>query len=109
MALEVAEFLKAPKVVILTNVDGIYNKDPNKFLGAKLLEKISPIQLTDLIINDTSNTQASAGEYRIFDAVSLQILKRSKIEVNVGSGINLNAFKEFWNGSINNIGTIISN
>ncbi|TXT66511.1 MAG: Uridylate kinase [Promethearchaeota archaeon] len=109
VALEVAEFIKASKVLILTNVKGIYDKDPHTFPDAQLLKKITPAQLTDLIIKEASSTQASAGEYRIFDAVSLQILKRSKIEVNVGSGMDLSALKQFWKGNANTIGTIISN
>lgn len=108
VALEVAEFVKAKKTIVLTNVEGIFNKDPKKYKDAKLLEKINYNQLTDLIIKSSSSEQAAAGEYRIFDIVSLQILKRSKIEVIVGSGLNLNKFEEFWNGKLNNIGTIIS-
>ena len=108
VALEVAEFTGTNKLIILTDVKGIYNKDPKKFKDAKLLHRLSYEKLLELIINKSSLTQASAGEYRIFDAVSLQILKRSNIKVYMMSGIDLNEFKKFLNGQEDIIGTIIS-
>jgi uridylate kinase len=108
VALEVGEYVNANKILILTNVDGIYDKDPNQYDNAHLLKTINYSRLTDLIISSSRSKQAAAGEYRIFDAVSLQILKRSKIEVMIGSGVHLNSLEQFWNGKIHNIGTIIS-
>jgi len=109
VAMLVTEYLKAERLVILTDVDGIYDKDPNLFKDAKLIEKISYESLQKLILKSSIDTQASAGEYRIFDAVSLQILKRSNINVLVMSGKNLNQFHKFWNNEKEIIGTIISN
>jgi aspartate kinase len=40
--------LKAKKVIIWTDVSGIYSADPNKFKKAKILSKISYIQLVEL-------------------------------------------------------------
>ena len=108
VAITVAEYLKAEKLVILTDVDGIYDKDPNLHKDAKLLEKISYSSLQKLILETSDNTQASAGEYRIFDAVSLQILKRSELSVMVMSGKKLNQFSKFWNNEKEIVGTIIS-
>ncbi|MBY8983172.1 MAG: UMP kinase [Candidatus Lokiarchaeota archaeon] len=108
VALEVAEFIHTKKVIILTNVDGIYNKDPKKYNDAKIIKKLNYEELKEFIITDSKNNQAAAGEYRIFDAVSLQILKRSNIKVFIGSGLDLSNFKKFWNGELENFGTIIS-
>jgi uridylate kinase len=108
VALEIAEYIQAEQVVILTDVEGIYNKDPNQFKDAKLLKRLNKLDLSHILFKNTDETQASAGEYRIFDAVSLQILKRSNIEVHVGSGKDLSKFKDFWEGKIKNIGTLIS-
>ena len=104
----VTEYLKAERLVILTDVDGIFDKDPNLFKDAKLIENISYESLQKLILESSIDAQASAGEYRIFDAVSLQILKRSNINVLVMSGKNLNQFHKFWNNEKEIIGTIIS-
>ena len=104
----VAEYLKAEKLIILTDVDGIYDKDPNLYKDAKLIQKISYDSLQKLILESSVDTQASAGEYRIFDMVSLQILKRSRINVLIMSGKNLTQFNKLWNNEKEIIGTIIS-
>jgi len=109
VALEVAEFIDADQVVILTNVNGIYDKDPNKFDDAKLIKNLTLNKLQNLIIKDSNEKQAAAGEYRIFDAVSLQIMKRSKIKVYVVSGTNLDEFTKIWVGESDFNGTVISN
>ena len=108
VALEVAEFTKADELVILTDVEGIYDKDPKRFDDAKLLKKMTYLELQEIIIDSTGNKQAAAGEYRIFDAVSLQILKRSKLKVRIMSGKNLKEFEKYWNDDEDIICTIIS-
>lgn len=109
VAAEVAEYINAENLVILTDVKGIYDKDPKKFEDAKLLKKLSYKEVQGIILESSGNNQAAAGEYRIFDAVSLQILKRSKIEVFIMSGIDLSQFEKFWNGDKNISGTRITN
>lgn len=108
VALEVAEFIDAQQLVILTDVNGIYDKDPKKFKDAKLINHLNYNQLQELILKKSYSKQAAAGEYRIFDAVSLQILKRSNIKVFIMSGKDLNEFKKFWKGDRAIKGTIIS-
>ena len=107
VAIQVAEFLKAERLVILTDVDGIYDKDPKMFEDAKLFRELNYDSLQKLILEMSEDTQAAAGEYRIFDAVSLQILKRSNVVVSVISGSNLDQFKKFWINEEVNIGTTI--
>jgi len=109
VALEVAEFTGAKELVILTDVPGIYDKDPKKFDDAILLRHLTFDQLQELILKNSNNMQAAAGEYRIFDAVSLQLLKRSKIKIIVLSGKDLIEFKKYWNGKNDIFGTTISN
>lgn len=109
VAMEVAEFIKAQKLIILTDVNGIYDKDPKKYSDAKLIKKLTYSQLQDIIFKGSDDNQAAAGEYRIFDAVSLQILKRSKIKIIIMSGNELDEFKKFWNGETKFLGTLISN
>ena len=109
VALEVAEFMNAEELVILTDVDGIYDKDPKKFDEAKLLKRLTYKELQEIIFNSFGDTQAAAGEYRIFDAVSLQILKRSNIKTIIMSGKNLKEFQKYWNGEVDITCTIITN
>jgi uridylate kinase len=108
VAMEVAEYIGAHKVLILTDVPGIYDKDPDMDSNAKLIQKLSYDEMRKLLIRSTNSNQSAAGEYRIFDMVSLQIIRRSKLEVLVTSGKNLDSFRKFWvdNKKIN--GTTIS-
>jgi uridylate kinase len=108
VAIQVAEFLKAERLIILTDVDGIYDKDPKVFDDAKLLRELNYDSLQKIILEISGDKQAAAGEYRIFDAVSLQILKRSNVVVSVISGSNLDQFKKLWNNEKANVGTTIT-
>lgn len=108
VALEVAEFIGAKSLLILTDVEGIYDQDPKKFSNAKLLKHLNYNQLQEIIMKISGNRQASAGEYRIFDTVSLQILKRSNINITVMSGKDLKEFQKFWSGEDDIVGTVIS-
>ncbi|MFX0073079.1 MAG: UMP kinase [Candidatus Hermodarchaeota archaeon] len=109
VAMEVSEYINADDLIILTDVDGIYDKDPKKHKDAKLIDKISYEELQNIILKSSGDKQAAAGEYRIFDAVSLQLLKRSQIHVIVMSGSNLSNFKKYWNGESNFLCTRVSN
>ena len=85
---EMAEALNATDVLILTNVDGIYDKDPNKFSTASKFDEINIPKLEVVIYGEGGSSQSAAGEYRIFDAVSLQILKRNHLDVRLINGEN---------------------
>jgi uridylate kinase len=84
---EVAEILGATDILVLTNVDGVYDKDPRKYPEAQKFDEL-PIDQLEQIIMGGEITQAAAGEYRIFDAVSIQIFKRSQINVKLMNGEN---------------------
>ena len=109
VALQVGEFIKADEILILTDVDGIYDKDPNKFSDAKLIKRANYEDLKRLFIDSDTKNQSAAGEYRIFDAVSLQILKRSDLKLRILSGKDLSSFKNYWSGNEAIKGTIVSN
>jgi uridylate kinase len=108
VAMEIAEYIEADKLLILTDVQGIYDKDPDKYNDAKLIKRITCDELHAILMKDSNYMQAAAGEYRIFDMASLQIIRRSKIKVYITSGKNLDEFSKFWleNKEIN--GTLIS-
>jgi uridylate kinase len=107
VAVEVSEYINADNLILLTDVEGIYDKDPKKFSDAKLLKKLNYEQLQEIIVNSMGDKQAAAGEYRIFDIVSLQILKRSNIKVFITSGKNLKEFEKFCHNDKNVVGTLI--
>lgn len=93
---EIAEALRATNVIILTNVDGIYDKDPNAHTDAKKFDEITIPELEKVIYGEGGNSQSAAGEYRILDAVSLQILKRSQFAVRLTNGDDLDGLQELF-------------
>ncbi len=84
MACEAAEALERP-LVIGTDVDGIYTKDPDKYKDAKKLDEVTTAEVAKILgLGNFANQQA--GEYRILDNVSLGIIARSKIPVRLVKG-----------------------
>ena len=57
---EVAEAIGATDVLILTNVDGIYDKDPGKFPDAKKIDEITIKNLEKLIYGQGGSDQSAA-------------------------------------------------
>jgi uridylate kinase len=91
---ELAEALHATDIIILTDVDGIYDKDPDKYKDAKKFDSITIHELEKIIYGEGGESQSAAGEYRIFDAISIQIFKRSKINVRLTNGQNFDSLKQ---------------
>ncbi|MBN2152068.1 MAG: UMP kinase [Candidatus Lokiarchaeota archaeon] len=84
VACEAAEALERA-LVIGTDVDGIYTKDPDKHKDAKRLDEVTIAEAARILgLGDFANQQA--GEYRILDNVSLGIISRSKIPVRLVKG-----------------------
>jgi uridylate kinase len=87
---ELAEKTNASKYIIATNVDGVYDKDPNKYTDAKQLKEIS---IDDLIRKYGTNWEA-AGKNVVIDGPSLEIIKRAKIPTFVLNGKKLNQLEK---------------
>lgn len=71
----IAEKVKAKKFLNATDVDGIYDSDPNKNKGAKLFKEITVKQCLELLGSENS----AAGAYDLMDIVALKVIERSKI------------------------------
>ena len=99
---ELAEKVGASKFIIATNVDGVYDKDPNKYTDAKQLKEIS----IEKLINDYGTDWGTAGKNIVIDGPALKIIKRAKIQTFVLNGNKLDELeKAIKNKSFN--GTII--
>ena len=85
VACEVAEALGTRMLVIGTDVDGIYTKDPDAYPDAEKLDEVTLAELRKILGIDGGENQA-AGEYRILDAVSSSIIMRSGLRVRVVKG-----------------------
>jgi uridylate kinase len=71
----IAEKVKASKFLNATDVDGIYDSDPNKNKDAKLFSEITVKKCIDLLGSEDS----TAGAYDLMDIVALKVIERSKI------------------------------
>ena len=99
---ELSEKIGASKYIIATNVDGVYDKDPNKFKEAIQLKEISIKQL----IEKYGTSWDSAGQNVVIDGPALEIIDRAHIPTFVLNGKKLDELKKaITNQSFN--GTII--
>ncbi len=82
---ELADKINASKFIIATNVDGVYDKDPNKFKDAKQIKEISIKQL----IKKFGVKWSSAGKNIVIDGPALEIIKKGSIPTFVINGKKL--------------------
>lgn len=71
----IAEKVKASKFLNATDVNGIYDSDPNKNEDARLFNEITVKRCIDLLASEDS----AAGGYDLMDIVALKVIERSKI------------------------------
>ena len=95
-----AEFVGAELLINATSVDGLYNKDPNKYSDAEKFDEVKPSKMMDLM----STKEIKAGTYEFFDMTAIQIIKRSSIKTVILNGGDPQNIKTAINGKI---GTII--
>ncbi|MEF8880066.1 MAG: UMP kinase [Candidatus Thermoplasmatota archaeon] len=90
VAAEIAEKTDASKLVIATNVDGIYDRDPAQFADAKLHREIS----IDKLIETYGTKWEAAGKNTVIDGPALAVIKKSKIPTAVLNGKNLEELRK---------------
>ena len=75
----IAEKTNASQFINATDVNGIYDSDPNNNKKAKMFKKIEIKTLKKILIHEDS----VAGGYDLMDIVALKIIERSKIKTRV--------------------------
>ncbi|MCA9811627.1 MAG: UMP kinase [Nitrosarchaeum sp.] len=75
----IAEKVNAAQFLNATDVDGVYDKDPNKFKNAKQFKRIELKNLKNILVHEDS----VAGGYDLMDIVALKIIERSKIGTRI--------------------------
>jgi uridylate kinase len=75
----IAEKTKASEFLNATDVDGIYDSDPNKNKKAKKFRRLELRKLRNLLVKEDS----VAGSYDLMDIVALKIIERSKIKTRI--------------------------
>ena len=77
--------LKAKEFINLTNVNGVYNKNPLIYKDAKLIKKLGYKDFEKLM----HKIREKPGQHFILDSYALKIIKQHKIKVAVLNGKNL--------------------
>jgi len=75
----IAEKIKAEQFLNATDVDGVYDMDPNKFKRAKKFKSIELKNLKNILVHEDS----IEGGYDLMDIVALKIIERSKIKTRI--------------------------
>ncbi|RPI84682.1 MAG: UMP kinase [Nitrosopumilales archaeon] len=71
----ICEKIKADRFLNATDVEGIYDSDPNKNPRAKMFKEITIKNCLELLNNESTQ----AGNYDLMDIVALKVIERSKI------------------------------
>ncbi len=87
-----AKIIKADMLIKLTNVDGIYTKDPRKFRYAKKIHKIRFSELKRY------TKSGKPGSYGIFDKMAAGIIRKHRIKTVIMSGKSPNDLLKLLNG-----------
>ncbi len=77
VAARAAEITRTEVLINVTDVDGVYDRDPRQSSEANLLSKISLDQLRDIV----SSLASEPGTYPLFDKRALDIVERARVEV----------------------------
>ena len=91
-------------VINATSVDGVYSADPRKSPNARKFNRLS----YDDAIKLSINASIGAGPNVFMDITSLNIAKRSSIEIHVVNGLDLNVYGRILSGTEHD-GTVIGN
>lgn len=75
----IAEKVHAEQFLNATDVDGVYDVDPNKFKRAKKFNRIELKNLKNMLVHEDS----VAGGYDLMDIVALKIIERSRIRTRI--------------------------
>ncbi|MDX1612486.1 MAG: UMP kinase, partial [Candidatus Thermoplasmatota archaeon] len=76
-----AERVHAERLVIVTNVDGVYTSDPNKDPDAERVEQLTPDELLKIV-----GGARQAGSSGVVDPLAAQLLGRSHLPAAVVGG-----------------------
>lgn len=88
----IAKFLGIKKIVNLSNISYIYNKDPNKYPDAKIIEEMSWCEFCDMV-----GDKWTPGMHAPFDPIAAKFANKEDLEVVTMSGENLENLENYLN------------
>lgn len=93
VAVTLANKFKAKAVLNLSNIDYVYDKDPNKFEDAKKYENIPWTEFRKIV-----GDKWSPGMSAPFDPIASKLAHESKLEVAIINGKDLDNLEEYFEG-----------
>ena len=101
LASTVANLIEADLLVLFTDQDGLYDKDPTKFSNAKLIECINADdeQLKQLAISSKSSSGIGSGGIKS-KILAAQTASRSGASTIIAKGVDKNFFQKLFDNQI---------
>jgi len=93
VAAMLAERLSAERMIIATNVKGVYTSDPKKDADARLFRRMSSIRLLEI----ASSMEGGAGKSAVMDPLAARLVVRARIPTLVCDGRKLDVVTEALN------------
>jgi uridylate kinase len=88
-----AKYLGAKSIINFSNIDYVYDKDPNKFKDAKKIEKISWKNFRKMVGN-----KWSPGLNAPFDPIASKLADENNLEVVIMNGKNMKNLENYLEG-----------
>ncbi|MDD5023307.1 MAG: UMP kinase, partial [Candidatus ainarchaeum sp.] len=102
-AVLLAECVESEKVINISNIDGVYDKNPKEYNDAKKYHFLTHDELLKLAFE---NDKRIAGTNFVFDILACKLAARSKIEVHFVSGKKIEEVEKAVEGK-DHSGTIV--
>ena len=94
VAVMMGERARAARIIIMTNVDGVYSEDPRLNRAAKRFDRMKASDLVTL----TSKSTAQAGSTGVIDPMGCKIIQRARIPAAVIHGRDFDALRAAAHG-----------
>lgn len=107
LSAQVAHYFDAKMLVILSDIKGYFDKDPNKYPDAKLRKVVSHIDETELNADYNPNDAFATGGI-VTKLKAANFLLTHDRQMFLSSGFDLRAAKEFLMDGVQNEGTLFS-
>ena len=98
LAAYVADIIDADLMILFSDVDGLYDSDPNKNKSAKFIDVVDDIDNDIIAIAGDSNSNVGTGGMAT-KIKSAQILEETNCDTIITSGLNHNCLKNLISGS----------
>ena len=101
LASTVANLIEADLLVLFTDQDGLYDKDPTKFSNAKLIEciNVDDEQLKQLAVSSKSSSGIGSGGIKS-KILAAQTASRSGASTVIAKGVSKNFFQKLFDNQI---------